>query len=116
MFVNSGCVKSGIRPTAEERSMKLSQPILPTPNVSIPLGGRRTKRDGASTLTATICMNQSNFAKVRSASGLARQLSKIREARSGFLTLGRTGQDLGLPEALPGLYEEVATKLAVFPR
>ena len=60
-------------------------------------------------------------AKVRSASDLARQQSKIRELAetvkaAGFLTLGEQAKIWNSPEALLGLYEGVATKLAAFPR
>ena len=67
-------------------------------------------------------MNQLEpFAKVRSASGLARQLSKIRELAetveaAGFLTLDEQARIWASPEALFGLYEGVATKLPAFPR
>ena len=67
-------------------------------------------------------MNQLEpFAKVRSASGLARQLSKIRELAetveaAGFLMPDEQAKIWGSPEALLGLYEGVATRLAAFPR
>ena len=88
------------------------------------VGALRFKKiqNSTSTLTATICMNQLEpFAQVRSTSSLARQLSKIRELAetveaAGFLTLNEQAKILGLPEALLGLYEGVATKLAAFPR
>jgi hypothetical protein len=68
------------------------------------------------------------FAQVRSerpcsvsAEMKARRLSKIRELAetveaAGFLTLDEQAKILGLPEALFGLYDGVATKLPAFPR
>jgi hypothetical protein len=60
---------------------------------------------GTSTLTGAICMNQLEpFAKVRSTSGRARQMSKIRELAetveaAGFLTLEEQAKILGLPRS-----------------